>query len=74
VKRRPRVPGTWQWRLEVATGGDPIAALVRASRQMPRRPGVWHVDVRHDAGCPASLDGMSACTCEVVEVEARRAA
>jgi hypothetical protein len=71
-----RVSGV-TFRLEVATGGDPARVLVRAVLALPRRRGeVWTVAVRHDDGCPALDAGgpMAACTCELVELRARRAA
>jgi hypothetical protein len=77
-RRLPRVPGTRadNFRLEVATGGDPAGAFVRAAEASLRlrTKGVWLVDVRHDDGCPAIGAGpMRACTCEIVELRGRRA-
>jgi hypothetical protein len=77
--RRPRVPGTSSgvWRREIACGVDPTAALVRALSEFRefRRGEVWSVGVGHDDGCPSlEAGGMPACTCELVRVEARRAA
>lgn len=79
MSRRPRVPGTpgrRAVRIEVATGGNPVDALIRASAALPFRPaGVWSIAVHHDTGCPATPFGpMAACTCEIVELVARRAA
>jgi hypothetical protein len=79
VSRRPRIPGMSRprdIRLEVATGGNPTRAFLRAAMLIPWRPGeVWLTDVHHDDGCPATPDGpMAACSCEIVELRARRAA
>jgi hypothetical protein len=78
VKRR-RVPGTRSatWRREVACGGDPVGAVVAACGEFRpfRRGDEWSIDVAHDDSCPA-LDGagMPACTCEIIQLAARRAA
>lgn len=76
--RRGRLPGTTKavYRVEVATGGKPVTALVRAMQQMPFARGqVWTTEVHHDDGCPALGTGpMHVCTCEVVEIAARRVA
>lgn len=78
VSRRPRVPGTAAavWRREVACGIDPTRALVHALRELPVHGGqVWSLGVGHDDGCPAIDTGpKAACTCEIVRLEARRAA
>jgi hypothetical protein len=79
VTRRSRVPGRRRprYRREIACGNDPTAALAAAVLEPPVRPGtVWDLAVRHDDECPAFQRGgsMSACTCEIVELEARRAA
>jgi hypothetical protein len=68
--------GSRVWRREIACGGDPQRALVRALATSPVRRGeVWSFGITHDTGCPA-LDGagMPSCTCELVGLEARRAA
>jgi hypothetical protein len=76
-RRRPRIPGTAGgrgFRVEVATGGDPVGALVRGMRALPVGRGeLWDVAIRHDDGCP-TLDGgtMLACTCEIVELRGVR--
>jgi hypothetical protein len=78
VSRRPRVPGTSTdvYRRDVACGADPTSALVRALDNLPVHAGhVWSVGVGHDDECPSLVGGgMDACTCELVRVEARRAA
>jgi hypothetical protein len=79
VSRRPRVPGTRspRWRKEIACGNDPTLALVRALSDLPAAgAGVWSIAVHHDDGCPAFEQGgpMGSCSCELVEIEARRAA
>lgn len=79
MSRRRRIPGTAGakvHRLEVATGGRPVDAYLRAVAALPLRRGeAWLTDVHHDDGCPATPDGpMAACTCEIVEIRARRAA
>ncbi len=79
MSRRPRVPGTSAstWRREVACGIDPTRALVQALDELRaiRAGQVWRIGVRHDDGCPAIDTGpMAACTCEIVRLEARRAA
>jgi hypothetical protein len=79
-RRRPRVPGTpspgRSFRVEVATGGDPVGALARATRALPIRRGeVWTLSIAHDVGCPTLDAGaLAMCTCEVVDVRGRRAA
>jgi hypothetical protein len=79
MSRRPRIAGTTSnvWRREIACGGDPTGALVHALAefQLARAGQVWSIGVRHDDGC-ASLEGggMPSCTCELVGLEARRAA
>jgi hypothetical protein len=80
VSRRPhRIPGTSSnvWRREIATGIDPAGALVDALAEFRGiRPGeFWRLSVAHDADCPAlEAGGMPDCTCEIVALEARRAA
>lgn len=79
MSRQPRVPGTSSnvWRREVACGVDPAGALVRALVELRagRAGQVWSVGVAHDDGCPSlEQGGMPACTCELVWLEARRAA
>jgi hypothetical protein len=79
MSRRPRVPGTSStvWRREVVCGVDPAGAVVRALAEFrPIRAGqVWSIGVCHDDGCPSlERGGMPACTCELVRLEARRAA
>jgi hypothetical protein len=79
VTRRPRIPGTTStvYRREIATGGNPVRAMARALDEFrPVRAGqVWSLGVGHDEGCPALAGGgMVACTCELVTLEARRAA
>jgi hypothetical protein len=79
MSRRPRrIAGTSPstWRREVACGIDPAGALARALVAMPHRAGeVWSIGVGHAADCPTLHQGaMWACTCELVELVARRAA
>jgi hypothetical protein len=79
VSRQPRIPGTTTkaWRCDVATGGDPTGALVRAIEEFRaiRRGHIWRLDISHDDGCAALAGrGMGACSCEVVRLEGRRAA
>jgi hypothetical protein len=63
------------WRREVACGGDPQRALVRALGSSPVRRGeIWSFVIHHDDGCPAFEHGMNACSCEIVGLEARQAA
>jgi hypothetical protein len=77
-RRRPRVPDTTGhvWRREVACGVDPEGALVRAVAELPVRAGhVWSIGIGHDDECPSLVGGgMRGCSCEVVRLEARRAA
>jgi hypothetical protein len=75
-----RIPGTrssTSWRREIACGNDPVEALLAAVDELRQvgRGEVWRIGVAHDNGCPA-LDGagMPACTCELIQLEARRAA
>ena len=64
------------WRREVVCGGNPRKALVRALAPSPIRNGeIWSFAIQHDVGCPSlNAGGMAACTCEIVGLEARRAA
>ena len=75
---RHRVPGTRAaaYRREIACGTNPTLALVRAIGELPLGArGVWSLGVSHDDGCPAmNNSAMSACTCEIVWLEAKRAA
>jgi hypothetical protein len=70
---------TWHvWRLDVVVAGDPIGRLneaIGALSDLHLIPAgaIWSVSVGHDDGCPVDEGGMSACTCEVVHLEARRA-
>ncbi len=79
MSRRPRIPVTSGavYRRDVACGVDPTAALLQAVSELraARAGQVWDLGVSHDDGCP-SLEGggMPACTCEIVRLEARRAA
>jgi hypothetical protein len=60
----------------VATGGDPVLALAKATRPWATdESAVLRIAVRHDKGCPC-LQGhpMPACTCELVGVEGTRVA
>ena len=78
MRRRPRVPGTSSsvWRRDIACGVDPARAFVGVLADLPVHAGqVWSIAVRHDDGCPSiERGGMPACTCEIVRLEARRAA
>ena len=79
MSRRPRVPGTEQpavFRLAVATGGRPVDAFLQAVDSLPTDRGqVWTTAVHHDQGCPALDTGpIAICTCEIVEIAARRVA
>ena len=63
------------WRRDVACGSNAQLALVRALTTLPTGRGqVWSLGVSHDDGCPALTGGMPACTCELVQLEARQAA
>jgi hypothetical protein len=65
------------WRREIVCGIDPAGSLVRALAEFRaiRAGQVWSVGVHHDDGCPSlEAGGMPACTCEIVHLEARRAA
>jgi len=64
------------YRRDVACGGDPARSLVGALDELRAIRGgqVWSIGVGHDDGCPAMEFGMPACTCEIVELVARRAA
>jgi hypothetical protein len=79
VSGRPRISGTSRpiWSREVACGADPAGAVVRALEEFRavRVGQVWSVGVGHDEGCPALVGGgMAGCTCQLVRLEARRAA
>jgi hypothetical protein len=72
VRHQPRI-----WRREIVCGADPRSALARALLQLPVSGGeVWSIGVRHDDGCGSLEPGasMQVCSCEIVELEARRAA
>jgi hypothetical protein len=75
--RRQRLVGMRSsvWRRDIACGGNPQFSLVRALAALPIGRGeIWSIGVRHDAGCPAFDHGMDRCSCEIVELEARKAA
>ena len=77
--RRSSIPGTSTiYRREVACGIDPTRAIVQALAEFRavRAGHIWSVDVQHDDGCPSLKAGgtMGACSCEIVQLEARRAA
>ncbi len=79
MTRPHRIPGTRShtWRRAVFTGNDPTAALLRAIQELQevKRGQIWSVGVAHDDECPAvDVGPMSACTCEIVELTAKRAA
>jgi hypothetical protein len=79
MSHRQRVPGTTSnvWRREIACAGDPTGALVQALAEFRavRAGHIWSIGVSHDNGCPAlEGGGMFSCDCEVVHLEARRAA
>jgi hypothetical protein len=78
VSRRSRIPGTTSvWRRDIATAGNPTSALVEALKELRavRTGQVWSVGIGHDAACPSLKDGgIPACTCEIIWLEARRAA
>jgi hypothetical protein len=61
----------------IACGNDPARALIRALAEFRaiRAGEVWSIGVGHDDGCPSlNHGGMPACTCELVRLEAKRAA
>jgi len=61
----------------VPTRGKPDVALATvASRRWSKAGRVYNVSVAHDDSCPCGGGGrsMSYCTCEIVEVSARRVA
>jgi hypothetical protein len=62
-------------KVDIATGGDPVAAVAHAEQSWASGGHVVKLAVRHDDGCPC-LDGrgLHACTCEVIGLEARRVA
>lgn len=64
------------WLRDVACGNDPEAAFLRAMAELPHDDGeCWVVATKHDQGCPALERGeMRRCRCELVWLEARRAA
>jgi hypothetical protein len=57
-------------RRRLATGGQPRERLAAALVELGPKPGtVQIVRVAHDNACPClSGHGMSACTCEIVDV------
>jgi hypothetical protein len=60
--------------LDIACGGDPLAALLRTAPVWNTSPGqIVRLTVHHDDGCPC-LQGwpMPNCTCEVVGLRASR--
>lgn len=58
---------------EIATGGDPSRALTKYLASLDVKPGVHHVQVAHDEGCPCTEEGKPVifCTCEILEVNVR---
>jgi hypothetical protein len=67
------------WYVDVACGGDPARAVLRAVSEILERQSnrgeVWRLGSGHDDGCPAMEgEGMESCSCEIVQLEARRAA
>lgn len=63
--------------LDVATGGDPLRALLAAARALTGgETQLVTLGIGHDDGCPCveACLPMPACTCEVVRLEARRIA
>jgi hypothetical protein len=79
MSRPPRIARTTSnlWRRDLACGIDPAGALSRALAELHavRAGQVWSVGIGHDDGCPAlSGRSMSSCTCELVRLDARRAA
>jgi len=76
-RRIPRSSSSPTFRRDIACGVDPVRALLRAIDEFHQlRPGeLWAMSVAHDAGCPSTEGGvMRDCTCEIVELTARRAA
>jgi len=56
--------------IDVATGGDPVAALTRAAARLPK--GVYHLAVAHDPGCPCLADSpLRSCSCEILTLTLR---
>jgi hypothetical protein len=64
------------WRRSVATGGRPERAVCAALLEVPFNRGeVWTTDIQHDDGCLTLRGhGLRACSCEIVELKARRVA
>jgi hypothetical protein len=58
-------------RLEVATLGDPVAAVADALAGSRIDGGVFRVSVHHDETCPCvkSARDLRSCNCEIVWVE-----
>lgn len=64
--------------IEVATAGAPMLAVISAHQtlRISEKPGsIISMGIHHDDGCPC-LDGhgMGDCTCEIVQLVARRLA
>jgi hypothetical protein len=62
-------------RTEIATGGDPAGALVKAiAETTPTDGGVYRVGVQHDEGCPCVTrqQPISSCTCEIISLKRKR--
>jgi hypothetical protein len=61
---------------EIATGGNAAAALVQANADLAGTQSVYDVGVAHDDGCPALVSGggLTACTCEILELHVTRLA
>ena len=79
MSRRHRVPGTpgdRVFRVEVATAGRPVQAYLAAVEAIGLRRGeLWLTDMHHDDGCPGlEAESIPLCTCEIVEITARRVA
>ena len=58
---------------DIATGGDPLHAYLRAMLPLTGGPQALHTRIHHDDGCPC-LRGlpMPACTCEIVRLVTKR--
>lgn len=62
---------------EVATGGDPVAALARANSDLAGTGAVYDIGVAHDDGCPTTAlptGSLADCTCEIIEMHVERLA
>lgn len=61
--------------VDIAAGGDPVAALAAQTEKYAVLGQVLSVGVAHDEECPCVPGApMAQCTCEIIELTVRRMA